>query len=348
MKNLVVIGLSGGIDSSAAAYLLKEQGYDVIALTLNLFFESDVERARRVAEHLNIPHFVLNLREEFRKEIMDYFASEYRKGRTPNPCAFCNPGIKFKYLLKFAEERGADFIATGHYARILEKEGKYYLAPAKDRKKSQEYFLALLNESVLGKTLFPLGELTKKEARKIIQEKEIPADIRKESQDICFIGPQGYADFLESEYGFKREKGKIISPARLVVGEHKGYYRYTIGQRRGIGISSTELPFTSVKGPLYVVNIDAEENMIMVGPREYLMQTSMKVNLLVWRGEKKGNYRVKIRYRHPAAEAEVKISDNEAEVTFKEPQFAPTPGQIAVFYNEEDLVIGAGTIEGMF
>lgn len=340
MKKSVIIGLSGGVDSSVAAYILKEQGYEVTALTLKLYLESDAERAKRVAEYLKIPHSILDLREEFRREIMDYFANEYRKGRTPNPCAFCNPRIKFKYLLKFAEEKGAEFIATGHYANIIKRSDSFYLAPGKDRGKSQEYFLALLGDEVLERTLFPMGNLSKDEARKIAEREGIPTEIRKESQDICFIPSGNYADFLQRKYYFSSKKGTFLSPEGKVLGEHAGYYLYTIGQRRGTGVSSPT--------PLYVVRIDPKKNTVVLGPKEMAYYRRVSVRVLVWKGKVRQITKVKLRYRHPAAEAEVEIEDSEAMVTFKEPQFAPTPGQIAVFYGEDDLVLGAGTIENMF
>lgn len=337
MKKPVIIGLSGGVDSSVAAYLIKEQGYEVIALTLKLYLKSDAERAKRVAEYLKIPHFILDLREEFRREIMDYFANEYRKGRTPNPCAFCNPKIKFKYLLKFAVEKGAKFIATGHYAKIIKRGDSFYLSPGKDRVKSQEYFLALLSDEVLKRTLFPMGDLTKEEAREIAKREGIPTEIRKESQDICFIPSGNHADFLRRKYYFSNKKGKFLSPEGKVLGQHAGYYLYTIGQRRGTGVSFSK--------PLYVVRIDPEKNTVVLGPKEMTYHRRVRVRILVWKGKPRQISKVKLRYRHPAADAKVEIKDNNARVTFKEPQFAPTPGQIAVFYNEDDLVLGAGTIE---
>ncbi len=334
----VVVGLSGGVDSSVAALLLKRQGFEVIGVSLKLYREES-GAAERVARFLEIPLRVLDLRREFREKIMDYFAREYRRGRTPNPCALCNSYIKFRYLEKVRREEKAEFIATGHYARIVEKGRKFYLAPAKDRGKSQEYFLSLLPEDILEKTLFPLGNLTKEEVRKLAGN--IAA--KRESQDICFVRERNYHKFLEKEYGFLPKKGDIITTWRKKIGQHNGFYKFTVGQRRGIGVSSTQFP-GGAKGPLYVVKILPEENAVVVGEKEQAYRSEIKVELKLWKGTGDGNYRVRIRYRHPGAEAKVKIEGNIATVNFLLPQFAPAPGQLAVFYDEEELVVGAGFI----
>ncbi len=332
------MGLSGGVDSAAAALLLKEE-YEVVGLSLMLYRKEDVQAAERVARRINIPLRVLDLRRKFKRKIMDYFAREYRRGRTPNPCALCNSYIKFRYLEEVRKEEGADFIATGHYARVVEKGGRFYLAPAKDREKSQEYFLALLPEEILKKTIFPLADFLKEEVKKLAEG----IATERESQDICFVRKGNYHEFLEKEYGFSPQKGDIITPSGEKIGQHSGFYRFTVGQRRGIGVSSTQFP-GGAKGPLYVVKILPEKNTVVVGEKEQAYRLEIKVEVKEWKGEEEGNYRVRIRYRHPGAEAKVKIEGNIATVNFLLPQFAPAPGQLAVFYDKEELVIGAGFI----
>jgi len=332
----VVIGLSGGVDSAASALLLRRE-YEVVGLHLILYRAEDLQAARKVSQLLNIPLRILNLRGEFREKIMDYFAREYRRGRTPNPCALCNFQMKFRYLEEVRREEGADFIATGHYAKVVEKEGRFYLAPGKDREKSQEYFLALLPEELLSRTLFPLGELTKGEAKRLAGRM---AKVR-ESQDICFVGAGKYHEFLEREYGFSPQKGDIISPSGQKIGEHSGFYKFTVGQRRGIGVASSE-------GPLYVLRISPGDNSVVVGTRREAHFSNMEVELKVWKAEEEGIFKVKLRYRHPGALAKVKIKAPRAEVRFLSPQFAPAPGQLAVFYDREDLMVGAGFISRAF
>ncbi len=340
MRKKVVVGLSGGVDSAIAASVLLKRGYEVVGVFLRIYRNEDEPAAGKVAEHLGIPLLVLDVREEFRRKIMGYFAEEYRRGRTPNPCAFCNPEIKFRYLLQVAEQEGAELVATGHYARVVERQGEFFLTSAKDRRKSQEYFLAMLKPSVLKRIIFPLGELTKEEVRGMAEREEIPALYRGESQDVCFVEGQ-YWKFLEKVYSFKPIPGKILHTSGKVLGTHSGFYRYTVGQRRGLGVSST---FLGLSTPLYVVRVSANENSVVVGSKEEAYKEKIDVELKLWRGKSRENYRVKIRYRHPGAKAQVKTKEGLAEVFFEKPQFAPAPGQLAVFYDREELVMGAGVI----
>lgn len=341
---MVVVAMSGGLDSSMAAYFLKQQGYNVVGITLKLYPEvsrccrlEDIEDARRVAAFLNIPHYVFDFTEPFKKEIVDYFAKEYLAGRTPNPCAFCNWKIKFGLLFKKARQIGACYLATGHYARIVWKDEKPYLAPAKDRNKSQEYFLAFLPPEILRRVIFPLGDFTKEEIQKLAEQIGLPVRGKRESQDVCFVPDGDYIKFLREKYKIKLKPGRILDRFGRELGIHKGFLAYTIGQRKGLGISASR--------PLYVIEIDPLKNLLIVGEREHTYKDWIKVKLFLWRGEEKGEYSVRIRYKHKPAPAKIHVKNGLAEVKFHSPQFAPTPGQIAVFYNEEELVIGAGTIE---
>ena len=345
MRKKMVVGMSGGLDSSVSAYLLKKQGFDVIGVSLKLYPEvskccrlEDIEDAKKVAEAIGIPHFTFDYTEEFQKRVVDYFAREYISGRTPNPCALCNREIKFGLLLKKAREMGADYLSTGHYASIVYKNNEPYLAPARDRKKSQEYFLSLIEPQNLKNVIFPLSNFKKQEVKQIAISAGLPLREKKESQDVCFVGEAGYLDFLRKNYTIKEEKGKIVDTRGNILGYHEGFIKYTVGQRRGIGISSTE--------PYYVVKIIASENTLVVGRREEVFFKTITVKPMIWRGKKQGKYRVKIRYSHEAAPSKIRLNaeGNEIEVEFIESQFAPTPGQLAVFYNEEELIVGAGII----
>lgn len=348
MKAKVVVGMSGGVDSSVAAYLLKKQGYQVIGVSLKLYPEvskccrlEDIEDARRVAESIGIPHFVFDYTKEFKKAVVDYFAREYMKGRTPNPCALCNREIKFGLFLKKAKELGATYLATGHYARIVYKNSEPFLTPARDTKKSQEYFLSLIEPTNLKSVIFPLGNFKKEEVREIAKQAKLPLRQKKESQDVCFVGEDGYLEFLRKKYSLKVERGIIVNSEGNHLGYHKGFIRYTIGQRKGIGIPSSS--------PLYVIKIEPEKNLIVVGERNSAFFRNIKVNPVIWRGKSSGEYLVKIRYNHKPAPARVFFNpgEEEIEVEFHHPQFAPTPGQVAAFYNKELLVIGAGFIDSL-
>ncbi len=334
----VVVALSGGVDSSVAAFLLKRRGFDVFGISFKLFEGHDISDAHKVCEIIGIPLEVLDLQQIFKREVIDYFAEEYLRGRTPNPCAICNLKIKFKFLMEKKKEINADYIATGHYVRVVKKDGKPFLKVAKDRWKSQEYFLSILPEEILKYTIFPLGEYTKEEVKKIAEKENLPVLSKHESQSVCFLGGKGrtYSDFLIKEYGAKAKRGKIIFKNGKELGEHEGYFRYTIGQRKGLRI-----PYGK---PLYVIEIRPKENVVVVGEERDVYKREMNVDLIVWRGASSGEYRVRIRYQHTPAKALVYVKEKEAKVIFEEPQFAPTPGQLATFY-EDDIVIGGGFIK---
>jgi tRNA-specific 2-thiouridylase len=341
-----LIAMSGGVDSSVAALLLMEAGHDLIGVTMCLGMDEGTGQAhaaccgpdtaadaKRVAEHLSIPHYVLDFSSELREKVVDRFVDEYRSGRTPNPCVDCNRHLKFDTLLSRARAFGMDKLATGHYARIEEREGDHLLMSIKD----QTYFLAGIGREALGSILFPLSSLTKQEVRKIAQDARLPVAEKPESQDICFVPNGDYGGFIERRIG-AAVPGPIVDTDGRVLGTHRGIPYYTVGQRAGLGITA--------KRPLYVARIEAEENTIVVGPREALSGSGLvcsDVNRLV--DEIPERLTVKIRYTKKDAHARV-VSDDSTAITvvFDEPQEAITPGQAAVFY-EGDVVLGGGTIE---
>ncbi|MCP2520897.1 tRNA 2-thiouridine(34) synthase MnmA [SCandidatus Aminicenantes bacterium Aminicenantia_JdfR_composite] len=358
-KKRVVVAMSGGVDSSVTAALLKERGYDVIGITYNLWPSEDSNfrkrrfetccgfRARmdanQVAIKLNIPHYVADYREIFRKMVIEYFCNEYFEGKTPNPCIRCNQYIKFGYLFEHAKKLNADFIATGHYARIVyDKERKrYLLKKGIDPKKDQSYFLYVMTQEHLSKTLMPLGEFTKRKVREIARNLGLPVAWKAESQEICFVPDGNYPQFLEKIRPNAIKPGPIINKKGEILGQHKGIIYYTIGQRKGLGIYSEK--------PLYVISIDKKSNTIVVGEEKDVYRHEFVVEQINWILEEKKNKpfkaKVKIRYLHPEAEAEITpMNHDTAYVRFLNPQRAITPGQSAVFY-EGDIVIGGGIIK---
>ncbi len=343
----VAVAMSGGVDSSVAAALLREQGCKVIGVTMNVWQDGAgsersggccgagaIEDARRVAHRLGIPHYVLDFRELFREHVMEDFYREYRRGRTPNPCIRCNRHIKFDALMRKAESFGAGRLATGHYARIEEEGGRWLLKKGMDARKDQSYFLYTLTQEQLARTLMPVGSLIKYKVREIARELGLPVADKKESTDICFITDGSYAGH------FAAESGPILDTEGRVVGRHRGIASYTIGQRRGLGIAAAE--------PLYVTAISPERNAVCVGSREAIYSRELVASDLSWVAAgliEPTRVRAKIRYRHPDAEATVTpLEGGCVHVKFEEPQMAVTPGQAVVFYRG-DVVIGGGTIE---
>ncbi|OGP53035.1 MAG: tRNA 2-thiouridine(34) synthase MnmA [Deltaproteobacteria bacterium RBG_13_52_11] len=338
--------MSGGVDSSVAAYMLKEEGFDVVGVTLKLYPEvsrccrlEDIDDARRVAHFLDIPHYVFDFTLDFKKEVVDYFITEYMAGRTPNPCVICNQKIKFGFLLKRVWSIGGSCLATGHYARIVEENGSCSLVAARDRGKSQEYFLSFLSEEVLKQVMFPLGDYTKAEIKQISQEVGLPLGPKKESQEVCFVAPDdNYISFIKRHLRVDTRTGTLINSKGELMGYHKGFFCYTFGQRRRIGIRASS--------PHYVIGIDPIKNVVIIGPKCEAYAKTIGVTLVLWRkGDGSFPLSAKIRYRHDPAPATVEVKGSEAWVIFEEPQFAPAPGQIAVFY-EGDRVVGSGKIMG--
>lgn len=347
----VVIAMSGGVDSSVAAALLKQQGYEVIGITMQIWEPksdfggccsiSAINDARSVAQKLGIPHYVLNFRKEFESLVINNFIEEYKNGRTPNPCIRCNQFIKFDLLIKKAKKLGADYIATGHYARIVKTQGSIFkLLIGKDPLKDQSYVLYSMNQESLSYTLFPLGELTKKEVRKIAKELDLSVSEKQESQEICFVENNDYGSFIEKRFPKYFKPGFIFDMKSNVVGKHKGILYYTIGQRKGIGAH---------KNKKYVVKIDVKNNALIIGEDKDLLRNSLvaeDINFISGKSHKKCiEICAKIRYNSPAVDAKLTFMCNSnANIEFKHPQRAVTPGQSVVFYYMDE-VLGGGIIK---
>lgn len=348
----VAVAMSGGVDSSVAAALLREQGHVVIGITMRVCdhpaFPSEqdgvsdhVADARRVADQLGIPLHVVDFRERFRRLVIDDFVDEYYRGRTPNPCVRCNRTVKFGLLLDAARELGADCLATGHYARIVHgADGFFHLLKGDDPGKDQSYFLFALTQEQLSRSLFPLGGLTKPGVRAIAARLGLRVAEKGESQEICFIPDDDYVRFLEGEKGVGLLSGDIVDKRGTILGRHGGTYRFTIGQRRGLGIAWKE--------PLYVLGVDAERGQVVVGPKEELFRdglTAARVNWMMPTPATEFAASCKIRYRHqPVACRVLPLPGDRVEVRFLEREKSVTPGQAVVFY-EGDRVLGGGWIE---
>jgi len=347
--------MSGGVDSSVSAALLKQQGYDVTGVSLQLYDPlpkepgcriktccslDDVLDAGRVAKKLGIPFEVIDMRAEFKELVINYFITEYAAGCTPNPCIRCNERIKFDLLLKKVRDLGADQLATGHYARIgNDPNGINRLLTGLDPAKDQSYFLFAMNREQLEHTLFPVGALDKTEVRRLAMEFNLPVAQKHESQEICFIPDNDYVRFLEAN-GIVEAPGEIVTTDGRVVGRHAGLHRYTIGQRKGLGIAWSE--------PLHVQQIDCENNRLVVGPKDELPHLSLTAGQAVWSGSEptaEFSAACRIRYRHtPAPCRVIPMADKRFEVRFDNPQISITPGQAAVIYDGE-YVLGGGWIE---
>ena len=352
-RSRVVVGMSGGVDSSVAAAILKEKGYEVIGLTMQISAEAsrccsdaDVKDARRVAKALDIPHYVISMHEPFQRKVIDYFVSEYEKGRTPNPCAVCNPAIKFGDLLDKALALDAQHIATGHYAIIRKdrKTGRYLLKRGKERGKDQSYFLARLSQKALSHSLFPVGTYTKPAIREMAEKYGLPVAQKSESQEACFIPEAGVVPFIEAQRGGPYPPGPIKNTEGEILGAHRGIIGYTIGQRKGLGIALGK--------PAYVVRIDAAKNTIIVGDDDQLDARSFICSDAHWIAIEKlkepCEVHARIRYMHKPAKAMIEpLGGNRVRVTFKQAQRAITPGQLAVFYRGES-VLGSAWIDEVF
>jgi tRNA-specific 2-thiouridylase len=381
-KQRVICGMSGGVDSSATAALLQEQGYDVVGITLKLWPQDCVNRAedkccgpqavtdaRSVCHKLGIPYYLIDESAEFQKHVIQYFADEYKAGRTPNPCVMCNQNLKFGRLIDRANQLGADFIATGHFARLerfgfgssrreeaqtetqngqslltsaatMPERGRYLLKRGRDLRKDQSYFLFSLRQDQLARSMFPLGEKTKSDTREVARHCNLKTADKEESMEICFVPDNNYGGFLQQANLVQKTRGEIVDVHGHVLGQHDGIAFYTIGQRKGLGLSSPK--------PLYVIELDAENNRVVVGDDSALDRDEFVVqncNWIPWENPPASiEVTAKIRYNHPGTPATVTpLEQGRARVKLHTPQRAVTPGQASVFY-QDDLVVGGGWI----
>ncbi len=357
----IVVAMSGGVDSSVAAGWLKQQGYDVIGISLQLHDQaekadnkfgtccslSDIQDARQVAEKMGIPFYVANMETQFEESVIDDFVTEYLNGRTPNPCVKCNEKVKFSKLMDWAMDLGADYLATGHYARIQfdPEADRHELAKGLDPAKDQSYFLFTMRNEDLSRTLFPVGGLEKNQVREMAEKLGLLNVAKKpDSQEICFVQGRSYRDFIEERVPAPLLKpGRMIDPQGKELGTHTGLHQFTVGQRKGLGISSPD--------PLYVLELRPSSGDVVVGPESYLFRKSAVVSNVHWILPPELNrnraFDAKIRYRSKESPVDVlPLIDNRVQVNFLEPQRAITPGQAMVFYRG-DTVVGGGWIESL-
>ena len=351
-RERIVVAMSGGVDSSVAAGLLLREGYDVIGVTMRLWAPEDVQApryhkrccsvediddARSAADVLGIPHYVVNMEREFMANVVDYFVAEYSRGRTPNPCLPCNEHVKFRALVQRAKAMEARYLATGHYVRLVESQGVYRLYRARDEAKDQSYVLYMLGQEDLAGVRFPIGAFEKDEIRELAMEMGLPNASKPDSADICFLPTEDYRDFIAERV--PQAAGDVVDSDGAVVGRHEGVARFTIGQRRGLGVTLGE--------KRYVTSIDPQLNVITIGPEDALLASGLSAEALSWvGGEPPANEfeaGVKIRYQAPVQPAWVRLTETGADVRFREPQRAIAAGQAAVFYHGDE-VLGGGII----
>lgn len=356
-KGRVLVAMSGGVDSSAAAAILIDQGYDVVGITMQVWDYSaceieegngtccssiDVDDARAVADKLNFPFYVMNCEAKFKTEVIDPFVSEYLQGRTPLPCVNCNTYLKFDHLFVKMKELNCDYLATGHYAQIITDEsGRAGIVTSTDDHKDQTYFLFTLNPEVIKYVLFPIGHMKKPEVRKVAEEKGLLNARKKDSTGICFVGKLGYQKFIESQVDVKTIEGGVIKryPTGEVLGDHTGIHNFTYGQRRGLGMSHHET--------LYVLSLDPVTKTVWVGEEKYLFKNSAEIKDINWLTDVSENdrLRIKVRYQHGGAHGRVIKTSEGFKIEFEEPQRAITPGQAAVFYRDNQLVGGGWIVQ---
>ena len=354
MKKKVLLGMSGGVDSSVSAILLQKQGYEVIGCTMKLWESCEVEEsacsglqavydAKRVCNKLEIPHHTIDCKDIFKEKVINNFIQEYKEARTPNPCVQCNKYLKFGAFEQKAKELKCDYIATGHYASIefSEKYNQYVLKKSKEDKKDQTYFLYSISKEVLDHIIFPLQNYTdKEEIRQIAEENKLIEAKKKDSQEICFIPDGNYQDFIGQYGDYQNKKGKVILKTGEVLGEHNGLINYTVGQRKGLGIAYKE--------PLYVLKLDKDNNQVIVGAEKDLYQKELNVKELNWlvfnNLDEPIKCKAKIRYRTKEAECTVFPNGDNVRVVFVISQRAITPGQSIVFYDNNGIVLGGGKI----
>lgn len=355
----VMIGMSGGVDSSVAAAILLEKGYEVFGVTMQIWPDMSEERqkheggccslsavddARRVANKLGIPYYVMNFKEIFQEKVVDYFTAEYLKGRTPNPCIACNRYVKFEALLQKAVSMGMDYVATGHYARINyeESKGRYLLRKSATEQKDQTYALYTLTQKQLAHTLMPIGDYTKDRVREIARELGLSVASKPDSQEICFVEDNDYGRFICENTDAEILPGNFVDTRGRILGRHKGIIHYTVGQRKGLGVSFGK--------PMYVVELDVARNEVVLGDEEEVFSgelTACDLNFIsIENLVSEMRVQAKIRYSAKPADATIlPLEEGKARVVFDQPQRAITPGQSVVFY-ESDVVVGGGTIEG--
>ena len=358
MSNKVLVAMSGGVDSSVALLKIVESGYDAIGITMKLWEYKDVggniiddsnccsigaiNNAKLVCDKMNVPHYTLDFTDIFKSKVVDNFADEYLAGRTPNPCVRCNSFVKWDAFIEQADKLGAHYIATGHYANISKENNKFYLKKGKDPIKDQSYVLWGIPQNTLSRTLFPLGNLTKGEVRKIANDNNLETANIPDSMEICFVADNNYKRFLNDYVPKKMNKigkGDILDRSGNKVGKHEGYTHYTIGQRRGLGISDPE--------PNYVTQIKAKTNDIIIGKKNELYENSCTMSQVNWLNDKikfPYNISAQIRYNSKEVPATIYLQNKKYSIKFKTPQLAITPGQSIVFY-KDDIVIGGGIIE---
>jgi tRNA-uridine 2-sulfurtransferase len=348
---VIAVAISGGVDSLVAAFLLKQQGYDIVGIHFRTGYEANRSKSigsappkpadiGAIERQLKIPVEILDIAETFRQTVVAYFTATYQAGRTPNPCLFCNPTIKFGHILSHVQQQGADALATGHYARVKTgPDERRHLYRGLDARKDQSYFLSRLSQDQLRNARFPLGELTKDEVRAIARRNHLTPTTHQESQDICFIRETPYHVFLQHQAGFQIQEGLIEDTQGRVIGRHRGLHLFTIGQRRGIDCPAAE--------PYYVVRLDHARNCLIVGPRQELARHTCTVGDINWIHSPACfpvDVHAQIRYRHKGAPAHLtRTSKTTVELKFEAPQDAITPGQGAVFYKNEE-VLGGGWI----